>query len=126
MKTTLRIALPVLVGMFLFSVAGCGKGADENKPVSEVKAEADGMDAAALREMAIAYKEKIIAKKSEAEKIMVKLKEIPVTNLLGEEAKGLKADIETLNTSISNLKKRFQIYYNKLKDKNGDLSGLNI
>ena len=126
MKAVFRITLLVLVGMFLFSVAGCGKSADENKPVSEVKAEAEGMDAAALREMAMAYKEKIVAKKSEIEKIAAKLKEIPIANMLGEEAKGLKTDIDSLNTSISSLKKRFQIYYGKLKEKNGDLSGLNI
>ena len=45
MKTVFRIVLLVLVGMFLVSAAGCGKSADENKPVSEVKAEAEGTDA---------------------------------------------------------------------------------
>lgn len=39
MKTAFRIVLVVLVGMFLVSVVGCGKSADVNEPVIEVKAE---------------------------------------------------------------------------------------
>ena len=40
--------------------------------------------------------------------------------------KELKADIDALNKSVSSLKERFEIYYNMLKEKGGDLSGLNI
>ena len=126
MKTVSKIALFVLVGMFLLSIAGCGKSADENKPISEVKAEAEKMDTAALRDMAMAYKDKIVAKKGEVEEITAKLKAIPIANMLGEEAKGLKTDIDSLNTSMSNLRERFQIYYNKLKEMKGDTSGLDI
>ena len=39
MKIASKIALFILVGMFLLSVAGCGKSADVNEPVIEVKAE---------------------------------------------------------------------------------------
>jgi hypothetical protein len=31
-----------------------------------------------------------------------------------------------LNKSVSALKDRFQVYYDKLKEKGGDISGLNI
>jgi hypothetical protein len=46
--------------------------------------------------------------------------------MLGEEAVGLKADIDNVNKSISALMERFEIYYNKIKEKDGDLSGLKI
>jgi len=46
--------------------------------------------------------------------------------MLGDEAKGLKSDIDNLSTSISSLKERFQVYYDKLKEMNGDTSGLDI
>ena len=126
MKTVLRITLLVLVGAFLFGFVGCGKSVDENKPVSEIKAESEQMNVAALRDMAMAYKEKIVAQKDEIEKIAAKVKEIPIANMLDEEAKKLQTDIKNLNASISNLKERFGIYYNKLKEKNGDLSGLSL
>jgi len=44
--------------------------------------------------------------------------------MLGDEAKELKADIENLNKSISALRERFEVYYQKLKAEGGDLSGL--
>jgi polyhydroxyalkanoate synthesis regulator phasin len=109
--------------VFLFS---CGKKVDENKPIGEVKAEAEKMSVADLKAMAMKYKETIEAKKADIEKITAKLKEIPVTQMLGEQAKQLKGDIDNLNKSISALKERFQIYYDQLKTKGGDLSGLQI
>ena len=60
------------------------------------------------------------------EKFTSKLKDIPVAQMLGSEAKELKGEIETLNKSLSALKERFQVYYNKLKAEGGNLSGLEL
>lgn len=97
--------------------------ADESKPVSEVKTEADKMDASQLRAAASAYQEAIAAKKAELEKVAAQLKEIPVTDLLGEKAKQLKTQVDGLAQSIDALKTRFDVYYTKLKETGGDLSG---
>jgi hypothetical protein len=126
MKIVRNVALWSLLVLCSLAVLGCGQKADETKPTSEVKAEAEQMDTGELRAMAMRYKEAITAKKGELEKITAKLKEIPMTEMLGEEAKGLKADIENLNKSISALKERFDIYYQKLQKKGGDTSGLQI
>jgi hypothetical protein len=116
-----------LLVLWAFTIAGCGgKKADESKPISEVKTEAEKMDAGQLRSMAMTYKEAIVAKKGEVEKITAKLKEIPVTELLGQEASNLKTDIENLNKSVNALKARFDVYYQKIKEKSGDLSGLQL
>jgi len=116
-----------LLVLWAFTIAGCGgKKADETKPISEVKTEAEKMDAGQLRSMAMTYKEAIVAKTDEVEKIAAKLKEIPVTELLGEKAKQLKTDIDSLTKSIDALKVRFDVYYAKLKEKSGDLSGLQL
>jgi hypothetical protein len=122
-KTGILCCLLVLAS---FALCGCGKKADENKPVGEVKAEAEKMSIEKLKSTAMAYKEAITAKKGEVEKIASKLKDIPLTKMVGDEAKGLKADIDGLNKSISALKSRFEVYYNKLKEKGGDLSSLSI
>lgn len=123
METVRNISFYCLLVLCLL---GCGKKADENKPLSEVKAEADKMNVAQLKEMAMKYKEAILAKQREVEKFTGKLKDIPIAKMLGSEAKELKAEIENLNKSISALKERFQVYYGKLKEKGGDLSGLEI
>jgi PBP1b-binding outer membrane lipoprotein LpoB len=122
-----RVKLYWLLVLWAIVIAGCGgKKADESKPISEVKTEAEKMDAGQLRSMAMTYKEAIVAKTGEVEKIAAKLKEIPVTELLGEKAKQLKANIDNLTKSIDALKARFDVYYAKLKEKSGDLSGLEL
>ena len=126
MKTVKLITFYCSLTLCALALVGCGKKADENKPISEVKAEAEKMSAEKLRDMALAYKDAIEAKKGDVEKITAKLKEIPITQMLGDEAKSLKADIDNLNKSVSALKERFNVYYGKLKEKGGDLSGLKI
>jgi len=115
--------LLLLCSLVLF---GCSQKADENKPVSEVKAEAEKMDTSQLRSMAMSYKDAVMAKKGDVEKLAAKLKGIPVAEKLGAEAKEIKAELDNLNKSVSALKERMQVYYNKLKEKGGDTSGLDV
>lgn len=126
MVVTRNIILYSLLVMGLSALFGCGKKADENKPIAEVKAEAEQMNTKELRAMALAYKEAIMTKQKDVEKLAASLKEIPVTEMLDEKAKKLKADSNSLNKSISALTERFRIYYNKLKEKGGDVSGLEL
>ncbi len=124
MKSVRSAILCCLLVLCPFAILGCGKKADEDKPLSEAKAEAEKMDKDGLRATAMTYKEAITAKKGEIEKLTAKLKDIPVTEMLGDEAKELKVDIDNLNKSISALRERFEVYYQKLKAEGGDLSGL--
>jgi len=84
------------------------------------------MDASQLRSMAESYKQAILAKKPEIDKMMEKLKQIPVDKIMSDEAKGIREQMDTLNKSIAALKERLNIYINKLKEKGGDISGLEI
>ena len=124
MESTKNIILYSVLVAGLIVAVGCGKKADESKPISEVKAEAEKMNTDELRASAMAYKKAIEAKKGDVEKLADQLKEIPVAEMLGEEAKSLKADMDELQQSVSALQERFQIYYDKLKEKGGDVSGL--
>ena len=126
MKTVRNVTFYCLLILCSLAVLGCGKKADENKPLSEVKAEADKMDTEQLRSMAMKYKEAIMAKKAELEKLTTKLKDVPVTETLGEEVKQIKAEIDNISKSVSAIKERFEVYYQKLKEKGGDLSGLEV
>lgn len=121
-KKYVNVLFVLLAAALLF--AGCSKKANENKPLSEVEAEAEKFSADKLRSIAMEYKDAISAKKDEIEKVTGELKNIPIAEMLGSEAKELKAEIENLNKSVSDLNERFQIYYQKLKEKGGDLSGL--
>lgn len=118
-----------MVALLTVSLFGCGGGGgkvDETKSLDEVKAEAEKMDVKELKATAEKWHKAIMAKQDDVEKIMAKIKDIPVLEQAGDEAKALQADLSELNKSLGNLKTRFQVYYNKLKEKGGDISGLEL
>lgn len=121
-----KVTLGLLLAASTMALVGCGKKADEKKDIGRVRAEAEKMSATQLNDMATKYKDAIMAKKADVEKMAARLKEIPVAELLGEKAKQIKAEIDKLNGSISALKERFDVYYNKLKEKGGDVTALKI
>ena len=119
----------MLTALLMLTVAGCGSKSgdvDTEKPVSEVKAEANTMTVDQLKATAIKYRDAIKAKEPEIQKLMDQIKEIPLTEALGEEAKKLKADLEELKTSLDTLKEHFQVYYDKLVELKADVTGLTL
>ena len=132
MKIVRSAALSCLSVILLLSMAGCGKKevkreakVGESRSIDEVKAEAQKMDAKELRAMALKYKEALAAKQTELDKIAAKLDKLSPTELV-EAAKSIQPEMDKLAGSIAALKERFQIYYQKLKEKSGDVSGLEI
>ena len=100
--------------------------ADVEKPVAEVQTQAQTMSVADLRATAVQYAQAISVKKEDLQKVLAQVKEIPLAEALSEKAKTLKAEVQKIQTSLKDLTDRFQVYYNKLKEKGGDLSGLTI
>jgi uncharacterized lipoprotein YehR (DUF1307 family) len=124
MKKAFSCLLAAALCLMLF---GCGKkGADETKPIDQIKAEVAKMDVAKIRSTALSYKDTIVAKQADVAKVADQLKSIKPTELLGEKAAELKAQLSKIENSISALKERFQIYYEKLREKGGDLTGLEL
>ena len=122
MKSLLKAMLTGAASVVI--LAGCGDGGssggggvDVNKPVAEVQQEAQKLDTAALQKQVDAYKGAIEAKKPEVERIQKELKEIPLTDMLGDKAKGLKDDISKLNVEISKLQERMEVYASELSKK---------
>lgn len=99
-------------------------GVDVERSVSEIQTEAKAMTVESLKATALKYKDAILAKQADVEKLAAKIKEIPLTEALGEEAKKLKADLGNLETGLKSLKDRFQVYYDALKQKGADLTDL--
>ncbi len=126
MRTVKGMTICALLALCSLVLLGCSSKADENKPISEVKAEAEKMDASQLQAMAEEYKNAIVAKKGEVDKLVAKLKDIPVAEMMGAEAKEIQAEISNINKSMSALSEKLMIYYNKLKEKGGDTSDLKI
>jgi hypothetical protein len=118
-----RTSLVIMLAAML-TICGCGKKADTTKPVSEVKAEAEKMDVAQLRSMAMTYKDAIAAKTEEIKNETMKLKDLAPAELMGDKAKAINASVDELKKNFDALTERFKIYFDELKKKNGDISGL--
>jgi len=123
-KTVKNTTFYFLLLICLLALLGCSQKTDENKSVSEVKAEVEKMDTNQLRSMAISYKEALMAQKGEVRKLIAKLKSLPATEIMDTEAKEIQAELENISKSMSALNEKFNIYYNKLAEKGGDTSSL--
>jgi hypothetical protein len=135
----------VLLGLLVLSLSitlGCGKksgqgttpapkatttqtaAVDASKPIAEVQAQAETMNVESLRATALQYKDAILAKQGDLEKLAAKIKDIPITQALGQEATTVKTEFQNLQTSVKAMKDRFQVYHDTLKKKGGDVSNL--
>jgi hypothetical protein len=123
---TIRIGLCMLIAGCLLGFTGCSKKADTEKPIADIQAEAGKMNVEQLKAKAMEYKDAIVAKKAEIEKVAAKLKAIPITQQMGDEARGLQTDIATLSKTMANLTEKFQVYYSKLQEAGGNVSGLEM
>jgi len=63
MKTLRNINFYFLLALCSLALLGCSKKVDENKPLPEVRTEADQMSVDQLRQMAMKYKDAILAKR---------------------------------------------------------------
>ena len=115
MRNVVKAFAPVVLLSFI--LAGCGGGVSENKPISEVKTEAEGMSVEKLKGMVSKYQAAIDSKKAEITKITAELKKIPLTQMLGDEAKKLKGDIESVTKSVRALTERLNVYAQELRSK---------
>ncbi len=124
MKNIKKISFYFLIVLCVFALSACGKkGVDASKAISDVKAEAEKMDVSQLRQMALKYKDAILDKAKEAEKLMAKIKP---ADMLSDEAKKIQADVDDLNKAVKALTERFNVYYDNLKAKDGDVSELEL
>ncbi|KPK49313.1 MAG: hypothetical protein AMK72_04865 [Planctomycetes bacterium SM23_25] len=111
----------MIVGMVAY-VTGCSSKASEDKPLDQVKAEAQKMNADQLQAKVAEYKQAIEAKKPEIEKLQKELG-TGLTGVLSgkkpENADELKAKLEKLQASVKALTERMEIYASELKSKQG-------
>ena len=97
---------------------------DEARPLSEIRAEAADLDDASLRAATMGYKDQIIAKQDELSGLTGKLPKVPGIEEFGEEPP--EPDVGDLMRSMSGLTERYQIYFDVLKARGGNLSGLGL
>lgn len=109
----------LLTGLMLVAMlTGCGgKGLDENKPIDQVAADAAKMSQAELQKMADKYEVVIAQKGKELDALKAKIKDIPITEMMGDKAKMLKDDVSKIVASTSKLKDQMAVYAKELAAK---------
>ena len=105
---------------------GCGKKADTQKPIEEVRAEAEKMSVSDLEATAKAYAREIASKKSEADKIGSQLKGLSLQDMMGEKGKSIKDQASALGKQVSALTERYQVYAQKFQAAGGDMAKIQI
>lgn len=110
-----------LIGVLVVSVflIGCGGGGvDGDKTPSQIVEAVKTMDIEQIQAKIEAYKKEIEEKTAELEPIIAKLKEIPLTEMMGDEAKNIKSDVDEVKAAIKVLKEKLDVYvkaYNNIK-----------
>jgi len=137
MKTANRITLLSLLVVCCLVVFGCSKkeggggasptnaATDQSNSVSKTKVDADKMDVEQLRAAALKCKADAEAKTAETEKLAQELiKALGTDN--ADKRKELNTQMEGLRKSEEALHEQLKVYIEKLKEKGGDISGLEL
>lgn len=111
-----HLSLVVALALGLLT-AGCGQKADENKTPEQIKQEVGQMDAAQIQKEIDAYTKAIEAKTAEIKVEADKLAKIPLTEMLGDDAKALQSKIADMTKSLDKLKANLEAYAEGLKGK---------
>ncbi len=98
-------------------LTGCvtDSGGGDVAGLNQLTAEAATMGQADLASMVTKYKGLIVDKVNVASTLKDQLKEIPVTEMMGEKATALKGDLSDTMGLISQLKDKLAVYTNALK-----------
>ncbi len=107
----MKWCMGLMVLMIAAVLAGCGDGGiDENKPIGQVAAEAAKMDKADLQEIVGQYEPLIEDKVVALGALKDQLKELSISELVGEKSKTMKAELKGITTSLDKLKEQLAVY----------------
>jgi len=105
----------VLLPVAMVLVGGCGGGgASEDKPMDQVKTDAAKMNADQLKAKVAEFTKAIDAKKADLEGVQAKIKDLQVSELMGEKAKALNAEAAKITESIGKLAERMKVYQDQM------------
>lgn len=116
MKKFAKVFLPVIAVVFLVVQYAQAK-VMENVPVADIIKQAQTMTVPQIQGMIEKYKTAIADKKIDLEKVKAQLKQIPLTQMMGDKAKKVKDDILKINTSVKSLTDVLGAYTNVLNEK---------
>lgn len=108
-----------MVGLLSIGLlAGCGgSDVDENKTPEQIRQEIVNMDTKDIQKQIDAYTKAVAEKLEEVNAEAKKLADIPLTEQLGDEAKAIRKNLDSLKDSLGKLQKNMEAYAEGLKEK---------
>ncbi|MBP9855033.1 MAG: hypothetical protein KBD53_09225 [Candidatus Omnitrophica bacterium] len=116
MKSFIKSMSVIVLSLF---IVGCGGGSavNENKPITEIKAEAEKMSVKQLQATIQKYEAAINSRKDDLEKLRAKIENIPLKDLISDETKKLKKELTEIGLSVKDLSDRMGVYASALRTK---------
>jgi hypothetical protein len=126
-KFTLVFTLLLITAMM---ITGCerldqGQKIDMNKTVETIKTEVKNMDVAELKAMALKYKNAIMAKKEDVNKMMGMIGQFDL-DAATKKAEQTKEDVFEIMAAMKILAQHYDVYIDRLKELKADISGLTL
>ncbi len=100
--------------------------ADQGKSIPDITAQTKEMAVENLRRMAEKYRDVIAEKQEQLREMTQKFIDLSDAERTTGEGQILKAGVDKIKEGVEMLKERFGVYYNALKEKAGNLTGLDI
>lgn len=110
----MRIVKGLMVLAAVALLSGCSDEINEDKPVAQVQAEAAKMKPEKLQAKVAEYEVLLAEKAAGIKDIEKQIKELSISELMGEKAKSLKAEMGALTTSLDKLRKQMEAYAKEL------------
>jgi hypothetical protein len=96
------------------------------RPLADIQAKAAAFTQPEVLAYANAYKETLLSTKEQLAGVAGQLKQLPVTELLGEKGKALKEEVARYTSQFNALKERYTVYLDLLKKFGVDLSSFGL
>ncbi len=111
-----KFAVLLLAALTLTWFAGCGQE-QADRPLEEVRAEAQKLDAAQLEKAIATCKKELAALEPKIEDLKKQIEGLKLTELASEKSKELVSNLEQLRGKIDNLGEQIEIYTEAAKAK---------
>lgn len=108
--------------LLIFTLSGCAKELDVNRPIEEVKKEAAEMSLKDLEKSAITYGKEIRRRYNEMEKVKYELKGLSPRDVIGEKGKEVKERYNKMSDDVKTFMEHYGVYARQYKELGGDVA----
>ncbi len=111
-----KISVFAAIALGATLICGCSDDSvDTSKTPEQIKQEVASMDTAAIQKKVEAYQKALEEKAAELKAEAEKLTKIPLTELMGDDAKKIKASMEEIKAEVEKLTANMNAYAEGLK-----------